>query len=117
MPSNQVKLLSLWDELGIPHERRKQLSGTKLTIIGIQVDLNSLTFSLPEQALADLLQEVEEFVSWSEAKHGASWSLRRWQRLGGWMNWGFNVFPLLCPALNRVYPKIAGKINCWLKSG
>jgi hypothetical protein len=25
------------------------------------------------------------------------------------MNWAFNVFPLLRPALNRVYPKIAGK--------
>lgn len=25
------------------------------------------------------------------------------------MNWGFNVFPLLRPSLNRLYPKIAGK--------
>lgn len=25
------------------------------------------------------------------------------------MNWAFNVFPLLHPVLNRVYPKIAGK--------
>jgi hypothetical protein len=25
------------------------------------------------------------------------------------MNWAFNVFPFLWPALNRFYPKIAGK--------
>jgi hypothetical protein len=109
MPGNQVKLLSLWDELGIPHKHHKQLWGKKLTIIGIQVDPNSLTFCLPEQALTDLLHELAEFTSWSESKHGASWTLRRWQRLVGWMNWGFNVFLLLCPALNRVYPKITGK--------
>lgn len=109
MPGNQVKLLSLWDELGIPHERHKQVWGKKLTVIGIQVDPNSLTFCLPELALAQLLEELTEFTSWSEVKRGASWTLRRWQRLAGWMNWAFNVFPLLRPALNRVYPKIAGK--------
>jgi hypothetical protein len=109
MPVNQVKLLSMWDELGIPHEQHKQLFRKKLTIIGIQVDPNSLTFCLPEQALTDLLQELSEFTSWSEKKRGASWNLRKWQQVAGWMNWGFNVFPLLQPALNRLYPKIAGK--------
>jgi len=109
MPMNQVKLLSLWDELGIPHQPHKQLFGTTLTVIGIYVNANSLTFTLPKQALDELLQEIEDFAFWSERKHGASWSLRRWQRLAGWMNWSFNVFPLLKPALNRLYPKIAGK--------
>lgn len=80
-----------------------------LTIIGIYVNANNLTFSLPKQALDELLQEIEEFTSWSEQKHGASWSLRRWQRLAGWVNWSFNVFPLLKPSLNHLYPKIAGK--------
>ncbi|KAJ8509125.1 hypothetical protein ONZ45_g8669 [Pleurotus djamor] len=31
MPENQVDLLCLWDELGIPHKREKQLSGSLLT--------------------------------------------------------------------------------------
>jgi len=79
MPSSQVKLVSLWDDLRIPHERHKQLFGKTLTIIRIHVDLNSLTFCLPEQALADLLKELEDFTSWSKTKHGALWSLRRWQ--------------------------------------
>ena len=43
MPCNQVKLLSLWDELGVPHQPHKQVFGTTLTIIGIYVNPNSLT--------------------------------------------------------------------------
>ena len=51
MPANQVKLLSLWDELRIPHEPHKQLFGEKLTIIHIEVNTNNLTFMLSKQAL------------------------------------------------------------------
>jgi len=29
--------------------------------------------------------------------------------LAGWINWAFNVFPLLQPALNNVYSKLKGK--------
>jgi hypothetical protein len=64
---------------------------------------------LPKQALGDLLQEIEDFAFWSEKKHGATWTLHRWQRLTGWMNWSFNVFSLLKPVLNCLYPKMAGK--------
>jgi hypothetical protein len=109
MPTNQARLLFLWDELGIPHEPHKQLFGEKLTIIGIEVNANSLSFMLPKYALDDLLHELQEFTSWSATKRGTSRTLRRWQRLAGWMNWSFNVFPMLRPALNNVYPKIAGK--------
>lgn len=109
MPRNQAKLLSLWDELGIPHEPHKQLSGGKLTITGIEINANSLTFTLPAQALDDLLSELKAFTARVVKKRGACWTLRRWQRLAGWMNWSFNVFPMIRPALNNLYPKIAGK--------
>lgn len=115
MPANQFKLLSLWDELGIPHEPHKQLFRRKLTIIGIEVNANSLTLTLPTQALDDLLTELEEFTAQPVKKKGASWTLRRWQRLAGWMNWGFNVFPMVHPALNNLYPKIAGKDQSLMK--
>lgn len=72
MPRNQVKLLSLWDELGIPHQPHKQVFGTMLTIIGIYVNPNSLTSTLPKQALNVLLQEIEDFAFWSKKKHGAT---------------------------------------------
>jgi len=41
MLESQVKLLSLWDELGIPHEPHKQLFGATLTIIGIEVNVRA----------------------------------------------------------------------------
>ena len=81
MPMNQVKLLSLWDELGIPHQPHKQLFGVMLTIIRIYVNMNSLTFTLPKQMLDKLLQEIEDFTFWSENKHGVPWTLHRWQQL------------------------------------
>ena len=109
LPANQVKLLSLWDDLGVPHQPHKQIFSSTLTIIGIYVNMNSLTFTLPKQALDELLQEIEDFAVWSEWKHGASWSLWKRQWLASWMYWGLNIFPLLKPALNRLYPKIAGK--------
>ena len=37
------------------------------------------------------------------------------------MNWSFNIFPLLCPTLNHVYPKMAGKDQLlkkiWINNG
>lgn len=63
MLENQVKLPSLWDELGIPHEPHKQLFWGKLTIICIEVNTNSLSVMLPQQALDDLQQELQEFMA------------------------------------------------------
>ena len=111
MPMSQVKLLSLWDELGIPHQPHKQLFGSMLTVIGININPNNLTFTLPKQALKDLLQEIKDFTVWSEDKCGASWTLHKWQQLAGWFNWSFNIFPLLKPALNHLYSKIQGKTD------
>ena len=106
---NQVKLLSLLDKLGIPHEPHKQVFGSKLTIIGIEVNANSLTLTLPKQGLDNLLHKLHSFTTWLETKRGTSQPLRRWQHLAGWLNWSFNVFPMICPALNSLYDKIHGK--------
>ena len=105
MPANQVKLLLLWDKLGIPHEPHKHLFGKKLTIIGIDVNTNSLTLTLPKQALEDLLHELEEFTSLAVRKR----TLHHWQQLAGWLNWSFNVFPMIHSSLNNLYLKIAEK--------
>jgi hypothetical protein len=45
-----------------------------LTIIGISINPNSMTFTLPKQALDELLQEIKDFTFWSEQKHSTSWS-------------------------------------------
>lgn len=104
MPSNQAKILQLWDEINLPHKEKKQVSGSILTVIGIEVDANALTLSMPEDSLCDLLAAMTEFVN-SHRK----FTLKEWQRLVGWINWSLNVFPLLRPALNNFYAKISGK--------
>ncbi|KAF8805584.1 hypothetical protein BYT27DRAFT_7224773 [Phlegmacium glaucopus] len=58
LPSHQKQLFDLWDELGIPHKPHKQLSGSPLTIIGIDVNPNSMTLSLPPSSKSRLLNEL-----------------------------------------------------------
>ena len=104
MPSNQVKLLQLWDEINLPHKESKQVFGSTLTVIGIEVDAIALSMTMPPDSLFELTTAIREFIT---TKH--KFTLREWQRLAGWINWSLNVFPLLRPALNNFYAKISGK--------
>lgn len=42
-------------------------------------------------------------------------TLREFQKLAGWINWSFNVLPLLKPALSNIYAKIGGKSEAHAK--
>jgi hypothetical protein len=103
-PTQQARLLELWDEIGIPHKLKKQTFGSRLTVLGIEVDADSLTFALPEESKDRLSKELSD---WS--KKGVRKKVKEWQQLAGWINWAFNVFPLLRPSLNNIYAKIKGK--------
>jgi hypothetical protein len=109
LPSDQCRLLLLWDELGIPHKSHKQISGCPLTIIGIEVDPNQMTLALPQSAKKDLVAELRFWSAKPPKSSSGSFKLKHWQRLAGWFNWALNVYPLLRPALNNVYAKISGK--------
>jgi hypothetical protein len=101
MPTPQVQLLTLWDDLGIPHEERKQISGPSIPIIGIQVDPNEMTYTLPEDSREKLIEELEDWITRKGKRN-----VRCWQQLAGWINWCLNVYPLLRPALSNVYEKL-----------
>jgi hypothetical protein len=109
MPRKQVNLLHLWDELNIPHSENKQISGSPLTVIGIQVNPNAMTLTLPDDSRTLLIKELRLWSTPSKP-HKTSFKLRKWQQLAGWINWSFNVFPHLRPCLNSFYPKISGHI-------
>jgi hypothetical protein len=109
MPSKQVALLQVWDELGVPHKEKKQVFGSPLTIIGIDVDPNSMTLTLPPTSRQSLLEELCLWGSKPTSRSHGAFKLKKWQVLAGWVNWALNVYPLIRPALNNVYPKIAGK--------
>lgn len=107
-PPKQVKLLLLFDALGIPHEEPKQLWGTpELVIIGFLVNVENLTITMPLEARRDLVSALRVFVK----PDSRSRSLREWQRMLGWCNWALNSFSLLRPALQSSYEKLRGKIH------
>ena len=87
MPKDQIDLMNLWTDLNIPFKEKKQLFGSPLTIIGIDVDPNKMTFSLPDYARQDLLEHLDQFCMTSPSSKGAKFTLREWQRLAGWLNW------------------------------
>ena len=111
LPEPQVRLLLLWDELGILHKPHKQIFGCPLPIIGIEVDSNKMTLTLPESAKLRLIDELRYWTKKPPKTSSGSFKLKHWERLAGWFNWALNVFPLLRPALNNIYSKMGGKQN------
>ncbi|PPQ92713.1 hypothetical protein CVT25_014020 [Psilocybe cyanescens] len=107
MPRNQVKLLQLWDEIGLPHKEKKQISGTVIDIIGFEVDANLMTITLPPQSKRELCNYLKLVArNPKDLKCAVKFNLREFQQLAGWFNWGLNVFPLLHPALCNIYAKM-----------
>ncbi len=62
-PCKQTKLLRLWDHLGVPHSKLKQLYGLQLVIIGFDVDPNAMTATMPKDSKADLVLALRHFAS------------------------------------------------------
>ncbi|OCH83650.1 hypothetical protein OBBRIDRAFT_709947, partial [Obba rivulosa] len=105
MPRRQVQLLLFWDAIGCPWEMRKQLYGSPLTIIGLYVDPNIGSISLPPAAMLEIIASIDLFLAAKDRKQ----PLREWQRLAGHLNWMLNVLPWGRPGLTELYRKIAGK--------
>jgi hypothetical protein len=112
-PTKQTKLLNLWDEIGVPHERAKQEYAPTLRIIGFLVDPNRMRVAMDEEDRINLIQHVTDFTA--TAPGGTRRTLREFQQIAGWINWSFNVFPLLKPALSNVYAKTSGKSDSYAK--
>ena len=98
----------LWDDIGLPHEKQKQVFGCNFDIIGFHVNPLATSFTMPSNLKSELISAVRAFADSSMTHHHP---LVEWQRLLGWVNWGLNVFPLLRPALQSSYMKIRGKTN------
>ena len=104
-PRLQARLLMFWDEIGCPWKDKKQEFGTELKIIGFHVDINRGTLTLTDESITAVISTVQAFL----ATPGRRPSLREWLRVGGHLNWVFNVLPLGRPALSEFYRKVAGK--------
>ncbi len=104
-PSKQTRLLELWDKLGIPHSKSKQLFGLQLVIIGFDIDPNAMTATMPQDSKVELVLAIQHFASSNRC------NLQEYQQIAGWSNWLFNVFPLLKLGLCNLYAKMQGKTN------
>ncbi len=104
-PVKQVKLMQLWDRLGVPHSRIKQVSGRILAIINFDIDVNKMTVTLPPTSKEDLLSNLKVFIASTQRP------LTDFHQILGWSNWSFNIFPLIKLGLCNLYKKMAGKEN------
>ena len=77
------------------------------------VDPKLMHVSMDEEDRTRLIRRVTDFSA--TAPGGTRRTLREFQQLAGWINWLFNVFPLLKPALLNVYAKIGGKVESHAK--
>jgi len=107
-PSKQCCLLTLWDDISLPHERHKQVYGQCINIIGFHVNPVEKKFSMPQVSKDELIGVILEFIDTTSSR---CHPLVEWQWLLGWINWGLNTFPLLKPGLQSSYSKIWGKSN------
>ena len=112
-PMKQTKLLKLWDEISLPHDKAKQEYAPVLRIVGFLVDPKLMRVSMDGEDHDKLIQNSVNFTA--TAPKGTRHTLQEFQQLAGWINWSFNVFPLLKPALSNMYMKISGKIESHAK--
>lgn len=112
-PTKKTKLLNLWDEIGLPHDKYKQEYAPALHVIGFLVDPNLMRVSMDEEDRINLIQHVVDFTA--TAPGGTRHTLCEFQQIAGWINWSFNVFPLLKPVLLNIYAKISGKTDSYAK--
>jgi hypothetical protein len=82
-------------------------------VIGFLVDPNLMRISMDEEDRMNLIRHIVDFTA--TAPGGTRRTLREFQQIARWINWSFNVFPLLKPALSNVYAKISGKTESHAK--
>jgi len=104
LPAKQTRLLKLWDELGIPHDEAKQLSGPSLPILGYEVDANAMTVKVPDEKKAKVIGLLRNY-----AHEGTSYTLNELQSVAGSVNGALSLYPSLRPRLRGLFDEMAGK--------
>ena len=102
MPTKQVRLLKLWDELGIPHDEEKQLSGSPLRILGYDVDPNKMTVKVPDEKKEKVVHLLR-----SHAQEGKPYTLRELQSAAGSVNSALSLYPRIRPGLRVLFDEMA----------
>ena len=107
MPTNQAKVLCLWDKIDLLHAERKQISGKIITILNFKVDANAMSAYLSVEKRECLVDSIHKFTQ------GILKTLQEWLRLEGQLNWALNIYLWLRLGLRRIYMEMVGKIQMW----
>jgi hypothetical protein len=70
-----------------------------------------MTLSFSKKTRDNLLDALEVWYTKPLDGSKQHYHLRHWQQMAGWLNWAFNVYPLLRPCLNIFYAKTARQFN------
>jgi len=62
MPTNQMHFLLLLDQIGLPHDDKKQLYGASLEIIGLLVNVQDMTISMSSEAKQKFVKSIWDFI-------------------------------------------------------
>ena len=62
MPTDQAKILHLWDKIDLPHTEKKQISGRTITILGFEVDTNTMSVYLSMEKWEQHINSIHEFT-------------------------------------------------------
>ena len=109
MPADQARFLLLLNEIGLPHEDKKQLHGVVLEIIGLVINLEDMSILMSREAKQNLINNIHDFVL-NTPDNKCQQPLCAWLRMLRHANWGLNAFPILKPTLNSSYNKVLGKV-------
>ena len=60
IPTDQVKILCLWDKIDLPHVEKKQVSGRIITILRFEVDANAMSVYLSMERQEQLVNSIHE---------------------------------------------------------
>src|SRR5258705_52247 len=63
MPAKQAAVLCLWDEIGLPHEDAKQISGPVIPCIGFNMDPNHMMVTMILEKRESLIEACKIFVT------------------------------------------------------
>ncbi|KAL8276638.1 hypothetical protein RQP46_010987 [Phenoliferia psychrophenolica] len=104
VPSEQARILLMWNLVHLPWDWKKQIWDPEdIIILGHLFRMSDLSIFLSSAAIEAFAEHVERFLSQPHQP------LIEWQRIAGYAQWACSILPFARFALQCLYLKMAGK--------
>jgi len=98
LPAKQAGLLMLWDEVGLPHKKHKQIFGPAIEIIGFWVDPRDISIKMSTLLKSELISAIQCFIDMTTLH---THPLVEWQHILGWINWDCRQISCSCTNVSQ----------------